>query len=297
MRRSVAQDFSEPPQPPASAEPRATLSARPTASACGRPGGDVAQLGEHRVRIAGVRGSSPLISTTPLPALAGWRVGARERPEVRDVTTPISVLVVDDEPPIVELVRGYLHREGWGVTVAHDGPTGLELARTGHPDVIVLDLMLPGIDGIEGLRRFKAKVPEIPVILVTAFATVETAVEAIRLPTINWFIGLTIALVGVAGIAAERVLLVSLGSPAEFGVQAFRDAVAALPRPQQTELRLGRDIALVPARLERRGRQRVRLARHRRRASGRSASTVRDGCPAPLSLLIRTRAGRRGPRS
>ncbi len=47
-------------------------------------------------------------------------------------------------------------------------------------DAIVTDLRMPGLDGIEGLRRFKAKVPEIPVILVTAFATVETAVEAMK---------------------------------------------------------------------------------------------------------------------
>lgn len=65
------------------------------------------------------------------------------------------ILVVDDEPPIVELVRGYLVREGWSVDVAVDGPTAIEQARSNGPDVIVLDLMLPGIDGLEVCRQVR----------------------------------------------------------------------------------------------------------------------------------------------
>jgi DNA-binding response OmpR family regulator len=65
------------------------------------------------------------------------------------------ILVVDDEPPIVELVRGYLVREGWSVDVAVDGPTAIEQARSNAPDVIVLDLMLPGIDGLEVCRQVR----------------------------------------------------------------------------------------------------------------------------------------------
>ncbi len=65
------------------------------------------------------------------------------------------VLVVDDEPPLVELVRGYLEREGFEVLAAGDGPLALELARSALPDVIVLDLMLPGLDGIEVCRRLR----------------------------------------------------------------------------------------------------------------------------------------------
>lgn len=65
------------------------------------------------------------------------------------------ILLVDDEPPILELVRGYLEREGFGVTTAGDGLAGLDLARVGHPDVIVLDVMLPGLDGFEVLRQLR----------------------------------------------------------------------------------------------------------------------------------------------
>ena len=67
----------------------------------------------------------------------------------------LRVLVVDDEPPILELVRGYLQREGWSVLTASDGPAGLEVARRDKPDVVVLDLMLPGLDGVEVCRQLR----------------------------------------------------------------------------------------------------------------------------------------------
>jgi DNA-binding response OmpR family regulator len=72
-----------------------------------------------------------------------------------DLHAAIRVLVVDDEPPIVDLVRGYLEREGWDVLTASDGPEGLELARREQPDVVVLDLMLPGLDGVEACRELR----------------------------------------------------------------------------------------------------------------------------------------------
>ena len=67
----------------------------------------------------------------------------------------VKILVVDDEPPMVELVRGYLAREGWEVLTASDGNEALETVRTRHPDVVVLDVMLPGIDGVEVCRRIR----------------------------------------------------------------------------------------------------------------------------------------------
>jgi DNA-binding response OmpR family regulator len=68
---------------------------------------------------------------------------------------PNRILVVDDEPPIVELVSGYLQREGWLVESAGDGIAALEAVRRMEPDVIVLDVMLPGLDGIEVCRRLR----------------------------------------------------------------------------------------------------------------------------------------------
>lgn len=65
------------------------------------------------------------------------------------------VLVVEDDPAIAHLLQEYLGREGFEVHVAEDGEHGVELARGARPDVIILDLMLPGIDGIEVCRRVR----------------------------------------------------------------------------------------------------------------------------------------------
>ena len=65
-------------------------------------------------------------------------------------------LVVDDEPGLVEIVTAYLERDGFEVTSASDGEQAVALARNLDPDVIVLDLMLPGIDGIEACRQIRA---------------------------------------------------------------------------------------------------------------------------------------------
>ncbi|MFD5467380.1 response regulator transcription factor [Kitasatospora sp. NPDC127059] len=83
---------------------------------------------------------------------------------------PSRVLVVDDDPTVAEVVAGYLTRAGHQVDRAADGPAGLALARSARPDLLVLDLMLPGIDGLEILRRLRADPDgaELPVVLLTA---------------------------------------------------------------------------------------------------------------------------------
>src|SRR6516162_6539006 len=65
------------------------------------------------------------------------------------------VLVVDDEAPIVSLVRGYLSGEGMEVLVARDGPSAVDAVRDRLPDVVILDVMLPGLDGFEVLRAIR----------------------------------------------------------------------------------------------------------------------------------------------
>jgi DNA-binding response OmpR family regulator len=70
-------------------------------------------------------------------------------------TSPISVLLVDDEQPILDLVRGYLERKGWHVLTASDGVDGVDAVRREQPDVVVLDLMLPGVDGVEVCRQIR----------------------------------------------------------------------------------------------------------------------------------------------
>src|SRR5581483_1198724 len=67
----------------------------------------------------------------------------------------IRALVVDDEQRLRDLVQGYLEREGFSVLAAADGQLALDLARKHAPDIVVLDLMLPGLDGLEVCRRLR----------------------------------------------------------------------------------------------------------------------------------------------
>jgi two-component system, OmpR family, alkaline phosphatase synthesis response regulator PhoP len=78
-----------------------------------------------------------------------------------------KILVVDDEPSIINLVTAYLKPEGYEVYTASDGNAGLKAARTFKPDLIILDLMLPGIDGIELLSRLRRE-SDVYVIMLTA---------------------------------------------------------------------------------------------------------------------------------
>ena len=78
-----------------------------------------------------------------------------------------TVLVVDDEARIVKLVRDYLERAGFEVLTAHDGEMALQVARLEKPDLIVLDLMLPGVDGLDVCRRLRQE-SGVPIIMLTA---------------------------------------------------------------------------------------------------------------------------------
>jgi two-component system alkaline phosphatase synthesis response regulator PhoP len=78
-----------------------------------------------------------------------------------------KILVVDDEPTIVNTVRAYLEREGFTIRTALDGSTALEIARTFEPDLIVLDIMLPGMDGLELLNTLRRE-SDVYVLLLTA---------------------------------------------------------------------------------------------------------------------------------
>ena len=78
-----------------------------------------------------------------------------------------KILVIDDEPSIVNLVTAYLKPEGYEVLTAADGPSGLKAARAFKPDLIILDVMLPGMDGIELLSRLRRE-SDVYVILLTA---------------------------------------------------------------------------------------------------------------------------------
>ena len=78
-----------------------------------------------------------------------------------------SILVVDDEPHIVRLARDYLERASFTVSTAADGPSAIRLARAGHPDLVILDLGLPGLDGLDVARALRRE-SAVPIIMLTA---------------------------------------------------------------------------------------------------------------------------------
>jgi two-component system response regulator HydG len=90
------------------------------------------------------------------------------------------VLIVDDERPNLESLERTFTKEGWRVALAASGEEALEAVRRDRPDVVVTDLMMPGMGGEELLRAVKAIAPEIEVVLMTAFGTVEGAVAAMK---------------------------------------------------------------------------------------------------------------------
>jgi two-component system, OmpR family, alkaline phosphatase synthesis response regulator PhoP len=80
-----------------------------------------------------------------------------------------TILVVDDEPKITQLVRDYMERAGFGVLVSYDGKKALSLAKTERPDMVILDLGLPQLDGLDFTREFR-KTSNAPIIILTARA-------------------------------------------------------------------------------------------------------------------------------
>ena len=96
------------------------------------------------------------MSSAPVPASPAPASPPRRR-----------VLVVDDDPTVAEVVAGYLDRAGFAVDRAADGPTAVSRAAAVRPDLVVLDLMLPGMDGLEVCRRIREDGP-LPVVMLTA---------------------------------------------------------------------------------------------------------------------------------
>jgi two-component system nitrogen regulation response regulator NtrX len=92
-----------------------------------------------------------------------------------------KILVVDDEEDILNTLSGSLEDEGYEVWTARDGAEAMQLVRTRHPDIIFLDIWLPGMDGIQTLKAIKEFDTDIEVVIMTGHGTVNTAVQAIKL--------------------------------------------------------------------------------------------------------------------
>jgi two-component system response regulator AtoC len=96
------------------------------------------------------------------------------------MTNEIKILVVDDEPIIRDSLRDWLVDEGYEILTAEDAAKALEILEDTDPVVAIVDLIMPGIDGIEFLRRAKQIQPDIEVVVMTAYASIATAITAIK---------------------------------------------------------------------------------------------------------------------
>jgi two-component system OmpR family response regulator len=106
-------------------------------------------------------------------------VSEQSAPLRRADGSPVRVLVVDDESTLSDLLSMALRYEGWDVRTAADGLGAVRTARDFKPDAVVLDIMLPDLDGLEVLRRLRAEAPEVPVLFLTAKDAVEDRVAGL----------------------------------------------------------------------------------------------------------------------
>ncbi|MFE8646892.1 response regulator transcription factor [Sphingomonas sp. NCPPB 2930] len=93
----------------------------------------------------------------------------------------MSILVVEDDVRVADFLLRGLQAEGYGVQLARTGPEGLEAARTGDRQLLILDLMLPGIDGLELCRTLRAEGHQVPILMLTAMGNLEDKVHGLRL--------------------------------------------------------------------------------------------------------------------
>lgn len=92
-----------------------------------------------------------------------------------------QVLIVDDEPNLRRILSAQLTRDGYDVLSAEDGEAGLALLRENHINLVITDLKMPRVDGMTLLKRAIEEEPELPVVVITAHGTIDTAVEALKL--------------------------------------------------------------------------------------------------------------------
>ncbi len=96
------------------------------------------------------------------------------------------ILIIDDDDPLRKSFNRLLAEEGYTVFDAASGEDGLQILAQSRPDLVILDLKLPGINGMEVFRRIHARDPRLPVIIMTAYGTTETAIEAIKMGAFDY---------------------------------------------------------------------------------------------------------------
>ncbi|NIH96766.1 CheY-like chemotaxis protein [Mycolicibacterium fluoranthenivorans] len=119
---------------------------------------------------------------TSLAESPDWRIGVAESngPDPHDSNAPVRALIVDGEPLIRELMSIALRHEGWKVATAGDGATALRSARQTAPDIVVLDVELPDMDGLEVMRALREQTRGLPVLFLSARASVEDRIAGLE---------------------------------------------------------------------------------------------------------------------
>ncbi len=99
-----------------------------------------------------------------------------------------TILIIDDNTTNLGVAVDFLEREGFGIMVAKNGKNGVEKAQLGQPDIILLDVMMPGIDGFETCRRLKAKeaTEDIPVIFITSLNDEEDKIKGFEAGAVDY---------------------------------------------------------------------------------------------------------------
>ena len=156
------------------------------------------------------------------------------------------ILVVDDEHEMRSLLQTDLELRGFSVATASSADDGIEMLREGYFDAVLSDLVMPGIDGVELCRRVGAMVPDLPVVVMTAFGSMETAVDALRASAFDFVTKpldsdlLLAALRRAVGHRqlAERVRLLSHPVDLEVEFEDLRGDSAAMKRVRATISRI-----------------------------------------------------------
>jgi len=147
------------------------------------------------------------------------------------------ILVVDDEEIVRESLSGWLQKDGYSLDVAPDGPTALEKVQAERRSILLVDLKMPGMDGLQVLQEVKKLQPDVAVVIMTAYATVDTAVQAMKLGAYDYllkpFDPEELSLM-VEKISAQQALVRenTLLRKALKREHRFRDAVSKSPRMQ-----------------------------------------------------------------
>jgi DNA-binding response OmpR family regulator len=124
-----------------------------------------------------------------------------------------SILIVDDDPRLLHIVAMYLGIEGYDVTTAENGEDGLAQVEARAPDLVILDIMMPGMDGIETCKRIRSNAPtaDIPIVMFSALSS-DDDIERARVAGANHLITKPFNLVGL-GSVVKTFFPADVGSP------------------------------------------------------------------------------------